>query len=737
MSFSRQVLVGLGLGLATGLFFGDEVSWLEMPADVFVRLLQMTVLPYVTLSLVGNLGRFSYADARSVGVGVGVAMVSIWVIALTCVLLWPIALPVVERAGFFSPSMASQREALGIVDLYVPSNPFHALANGVVPAVVLFCVFIGTALIGVTGKETLLGVIDTAADAVGRVARTIVKLTPYGIFAIAAHAAGTLDLEAVQRIQVYLVGYASLALLLAFWMIPGLVSVLTPIDGHKALRTSRDALLTAFLVGDLFIVLPALMASSSQLLREHLGDADGDVEDLPRSIVPVAFTFPHAGKLLSLSFIAFAAWYADVSLPVTSYPLLAFSGLVTLFGSLNIAVPFLLDLFRIPADAFQLFLATSVVNARFGTLVAAVHTLAVALIGSTVIAGRLQVRRGALVRYLATTAVVGVGLLAGLRVIFGAFVTERIDGRAVLDGMRPLATATTRDAGVLATTDIPLSERPLVDGVLAGIRQRGELRVGLIADGIPYAFRNKSGEVVGFDIEMAQRLAQDLGVRTRFVRFAQPELNAEVAARSVDIVMTGARLTPERASAFATSQPYLDETLAFITVDHRRGEFRRWEDVAARHDMVLGVQNLPYYIDVVRSLLPRARLEVIPETTELINPAVHVDAYVLPAERGSVLTLLRPEFSVVIPDGQRVTMPLAYPIAGQDPSWIRYVDAWIAMKRRDGFIDRLYAHWILGKGAVPARPRWSIKRDILGWGRAGNAPTGQDRAPAAPAGATS
>ena len=45
-------------------------------------------------------------------------------------------------------------------------------------------------------------------------------------------------------------------------------------------------------------------------------------------------------------------------------------------------MPFLLDLFRIPADTFQLFLATGVVNARFGTLLAAVHTLTVALLGA-------------------------------------------------------------------------------------------------------------------------------------------------------------------------------------------------------------------------------------------------------------------------------------------------------------------------------------------------------------------
>ena len=96
--------------------------------------------------------------------------------------------------------------------------------------------------------------------------------------------------------------------------------------------------------------------------------------------MPASFNFPHTGKLLSLSFILFAGWFADAPVPLSGYPQLALAGLVTFFGSLTAAVPFLLDLFRIPADTFQLFLATGVINSRVGSLVAAVHTLTVALL---------------------------------------------------------------------------------------------------------------------------------------------------------------------------------------------------------------------------------------------------------------------------------------------------------------------------------------------------------------------
>ena len=74
---------------------------------------------------------------------------------------------------------------------------------------------------------------------------------------------------------------------------------------------------------------------------------------------------------------------------------------MTFFGSLNVAVPFLLDRFRIPADTFQLFLATGVINSRFGTFLAAVHTVAVALLGTCAMLGALSWDRRRLLRFAA------------------------------------------------------------------------------------------------------------------------------------------------------------------------------------------------------------------------------------------------------------------------------------------------------------------------------------------------
>ena len=65
------------------------------------------------------------------------------------------------------------------------------------------------------------------------------------------------------------------------------------------------------------------------------------------------------------------------------------------------------------------------------------------------------------------------------------------------------------------------------------------------------------------------------------------------------------------------------------------------------------------------------------------------------------------------PEPDTVKIPLAYPVARRDQEWTQFVNTWIELKRRDGTIDALYGHWILGKHADKREPRWSVIRNLL------------------------
>jgi Na+/H+-dicarboxylate symporter/ABC-type amino acid transport substrate-binding protein len=714
MSFSKKVLVGLTAGIATGIFFGELVSPLRFAAEGFVKLLQMTVLPYVFLSIVTSVGSLEMDVVRRLGLRAGAVIATLWVVALSFAFLMPLAFPPLETASFFSTSLVERRPPFNLLDLYIPANPFHALANNIVPAVVLFSFLLGVSLIAVPGKKRLLDPLTVAMEGIGRATRMIVRLTPYGVFAIAANAAGTLSFAQVGRIQVYLVAYGVLALILAFVALPGLVAALTGIPAREMFSENRDAIMTAVVAGDLFIVLPSLIESCGRILaRYQPKQAATESHVLPEVIVPVSFNFPHTGKLLSLSFILFAGWLSDARVPVGEYPRLAVTGMLTFFGSLNAAIPFLLDTFRVPADTFQLFLATSVINARLGTLIAVVHTITVALLGSAAITGMIQFNAARLLRYLLVLGTLAFVAIGGVRLMFTRLLPVSFDGASLINRMQPLhphfAVEVLRDPAQQA---VPQRDGP---SVTRNVLARGTLRVGFFPNRIPYAFIGGNGQLTGLEVELAYSLANDLGVVPQFMEIPSSELARAMDSGRCDIIMSGALVSPRRELDTLFSRSYLDETMGFVVLDHRREEFLEWSEIREHPGLRLAVPNLPYYIALVHDRLPQAQITgVDPDSFELDEKAPF-DAYVLPAERGSTRTLLHPKFTVVVPEPGLLKAPLAYPLARHDREWAEVVNSWIELRQKDGTFDALYRHWVLGERSHSRTPRWSVIRNLLHW----------------------
>src|SRR3954468_20032082 len=105
MSFSRQILVGLALGTLTGLFFGEGAAVLKWAADGFVKLLQMMVLPYITVSIIASLGSLRPSELRTLGRRAPAVIGGLWLVALSFAFLIPLTFPQVRNASFFSSSL--------------------------------------------------------------------------------------------------------------------------------------------------------------------------------------------------------------------------------------------------------------------------------------------------------------------------------------------------------------------------------------------------------------------------------------------------------------------------------------------------------------------------------------------------------------------------------------------------------------------------------------------------------
>jgi Na+/H+-dicarboxylate symporter/ABC-type amino acid transport substrate-binding protein len=708
-SASAKIAVGIAAGAALGLIAGERTAVLDIAADAYIKLLQMTVLPYVTISIISGLGALDLAQARTLGARAGLVLAGLWVIALAAVLVFPLMFPPHLSASFFSTTLLQDREPFDFLSLYIPTNPFNSLANNVVPAVVLFSVIVGVALIGVADRATLLSVLATAGRAVARATDFVVALTPYGVFAIAAVVAGTLSLEDLQRLEVYLVTYVAMSLLLALWVLPGLVAALTPVPYRALMSRTRDALVMAFMTTSLFAVLPLLTEEAKALVREHgrkeSTDATLDV------LVPTSFNFPHTAKLLSLSFILFAGWFADAHVSILDYPRLAGAGLLVMFGNVNAAVPFMLDLLRIPADTFRLFVSSAIVNARFGTLLAAVHTLAVALIGTCAVEGMLVVRPRRLLRFALVTVLLTAAVLGGTRVLLQFALNRPYDKDVALSEMG--LSRARRPVQVIDRRPEPadtLSGGSLIEA----IRARGVIRIGFFGQSLPYVFKNRRGELVGFDVEMALQFAEDLGVKAEMVPLDRSVLTTGVDRSACDVIMSGVVVAAERALHVQFSSPYLDETMAFIVPDRLAATFSDWAELRRRGRLRIGVLRDPYFGNRVRDELGGAEVVLFDSLEEMLSPHdPPLDAAVATAERGSAWTLLHPEYSVAVPKPRLFKVPLAYVVAGRDSEMAGVINTWIDLKRKDGTIDALFAYWILGQGTTTKTPRWSIIDNVL------------------------
>jgi ABC-type amino acid transport substrate-binding protein len=303
-----------------------------------------------------------------------------------------------------------------------------------------------------------------------------------------------------------------------------------------------------------------------------------------------------------------------------------------------------------------------------------------------------------------------------LRMLFNTAMKPTFAGEELVYSMRPLMTH--QEARLIKQADLADAVEQPAGSVLDTIKKRGVLRAGVFTDRLPFVFFNGERQLVGFDVEMAQLLARDLGVKVEFVEIedltALPRL---LATGRLDLAMTGVVVTPVRAGEMLFSEPYLDETFAFVVKDQLREEFSTWANIRDLGAFPVVVPDVPYYIDRLKARAPALKLQVV-DTIKQIEDGLEkgaFDAVVLPAERGSVLTLLYPKYTVVVPEPGIVKIPLAYPVARRDQEWVQFVNTWIELKRRDGTIDALYGHWILGKQAGKRQPRWSVIRNVLGW----------------------
>jgi len=698
MPASMRIIIAMLIGLVIGATTSTVYTGVNEIADAFVMLLQMTALPYIALSLIIGIGSLSAGRINSTIKKSLTILVSLIALTLLFILLTPIAFPDWKSADFYSVNTIKTAQELDLIQLFIPTNPFYSFAHGLIPSVVMFSLFVGVGLMQVRAKRQTLMALTGLNNAIINVSTMVMKLAPLAIFCIALRAAATIDSSQIDGLLVYIVSASVLVLLLAFIIFPAIVATITPLGYRDILKTSREAMITAFATGSFFIVIPLIVEKTKQLIERMAVDnlnSKSDAIMVPSIIVPISFSLPVGGKLLALLFVLFAAWFSGSQVSASHYIYLITAGLPQLFGSTSVAMPNLLELFNVPSSLFELFLVSeNLIVGRLGALLSVIFATSLVILIATSMLKQFTFKWHIFSKYLLILPAISIIAFISLRFTFDS-ISYQYQGYAKFIE-RDFIIVDAKNKVLKAPENISDNSLPYVD-VLTRIETRGFLRIGYFRDDLPYAFHNDEGKLVGFDIEILNLLANDLGVTIEFVRIFHNEAKELLSSGYLDMT-TGIPALPTNMRELTLTAPYSSQSIAFIVKEDRRSEFTNWKNIFSNEKFIIGIPELYYSENLIKRYFKHGKVwEISTPRLYFKEEYKHIDAMMFGAPTASAWTLLHPEYTVVAPKPAQPPLSMAFAINSEDSAFELFMRNWIQMKKQNNDIDRLFEFWIAGK----------------------------------------
>lgn len=322
------MLVGLALGLLLGLAasIGGDAGWAIAPTletlaqasaplgDLFIRALQMIVIPLVMAIVFGGVARLG--DARSLGRLGGSALAFIFGTTLIAVTLgmgsMALALRFLSPVANPDPGLAQAVELPGLMDFFVnliPANPFAAASAGRLLPLLVFSILFGAAAgtLPAAQKDRLLELAGAVEAAFIRLVHWILWTAPVGIFGLAAPAAARLGLDLLESLLALVaVVVVALFLFMAAVYLP-LVVTLGRVAPGRFIRETLASYTMGFTTTSSVATLPILLRDAPNL------GVSPRVRDL---VIPLAASMNRAGSgLFQGASVVFLAWLYQVDVP--------------------------------------------------------------------------------------------------------------------------------------------------------------------------------------------------------------------------------------------------------------------------------------------------------------------------------------------------------------------------------------------------------------------------------------
>ncbi|MBB5317931.1 transporter substrate-binding domain-containing protein [Tunturibacter empetritectus] len=240
--------------------------------------------------------------------------------------------------------------------------------------------------------------------------------------------------------------------------------------------------------------------------------------------------------------------------------------------------------------------------------------------------------------------------------------------------------------------EIEVPARSTVD-MLAEIKKSGKLRVG-VSEIVPWAMHDKDGNLVGFEIDVAKKLARDMGVQVEFhpdeFRYLIPDLEAN----RFDIIVAGFSIEARRALVVNFSQPYNVTDVTIATSKKMGSELKTMEDFNKKGVTIAVVEGTTSE-DLAALAFPKASIQTYTEDSALFSDLVagKLAAAVADSPRLDILAKLYPDAVTVPSVAPLGTFPAAFAVRRGDMDFVNYLNSWIAARNADQWIETRRKYW--------------------------------------------
>jgi len=231
-----------------------------------------------------------------------------------------------------------------------------------------------------------------------------------------------------------------------------------------------------------------------------------------------------------------------------------------------------------------------------------------------------------------------------------------------------------------------------LDDILA----RGTLRVGMEPGYMPFEMTNKKGEIIGFDVDMAKRMAKAMGVKLELVSTAWDGIIPALITKKFDIIMSGMTLTQERNMKISFADPYIVIGQSVLIDKKLAGDVKSYKDLNNKKYKVaskLGTTGE----QATKRMIPNATYISFETEQEGVMDLLNgkVDAFVYDLPFNAIAFAEKGQDKLVLLDDPFTFEPLAWAVNRGNADFINWLDNFLRQVKNDGTYDKIYSKWFL------------------------------------------